>query len=118
MNGKEKLTTIHPENTLLNNKGINSFESDIIQVTNNNGSNYNPSIFIDDLDRLWMVWGNGSGNDGIIWATYSSEPFNNWTEPFRLTHDPAVNEGFCGFSGNQIVMVIMISGISIPTTMV
>ena len=52
MNVSEEHHTISYENTLLNNKGTNSFESDIIQVTSNNGNNYNPSIFIDDLNRL------------------------------------------------------------------
>ena len=106
MNAREKHNTISLENTLLNNKGINSFESGLIKVTNNNGNNYNPSIFVDALGRLWMIWSNGSGNDGIIWATHSSEPFDIWTEPFRLTHDPADDWNPVGMTDKRGVLWI------------
>ena len=69
--------------------GFTVFDSNIMQVTENNGNDFNPSIFMDNLGRLWMIWGNGSGNNGIIWATYAVDPFIEWITPFRLTDDPA-----------------------------
>ena len=69
--------------------GFTVFDSNIMQVTKNSGNDFNPSIFMDNLGRLWMIWGNGSGNNGIIWATYAVDPFIEWITPFRLTDDPA-----------------------------
>ncbi len=85
----EKQRTLGFNHMKMTNAESITLDSDLIQITTNERNNYNPSIFKDAEERLWMVWGNGTGNDGIIWASYASNPFINWSIPFRLTHDPA-----------------------------
>ena len=84
-----KSNSVKKIKTTLEKSTFTSFNNELIQITTNQGDNFNPSLFMDTIDRLWVVWGNGTGNDGVIWVSYATPPYTNWTRAFRLTHDPA-----------------------------
>lgn len=67
---------------------LNNLELNSTQVTTNHGYDYEPTVFKDNSNHLWVIWCNGTGSDGEIWASTSEKPYNSWGTPFKITDDP------------------------------
>ncbi len=87
----DKRTFSKDRSANINSKGIESFfDNDPTLIINQTyvDNCSNPSVFQDSLKRLWVVWGNSSRRNGTVWASYASEPYEEWRTPFRITDDP------------------------------